>query len=836
MSDWSLIYEGYEPGQEGLREALCTLGNGYFTTRGASPDSSADDIHYPGTYIAGGYNRAVTKIQGREVENEDLVNFPNWLSLTFRVDGGDWFGIDQVDVLDYRQELNLRDGLLYRLFRFRDGEGRTTKWAERRLVSMANPHLSALSVELTPEDWQGRIEVRSALDGTVINSGVARYRDLEGRHLEILAAERISEGMIFLRSRTRQSRLEVAQVARTRVYRSDQKTEVERRTEERAGWIAELLSVDVAASKRLCIEKIVCLYTSRDRAIAEPGVEAQEDARRVGRFDEVLDDHRRSWSHRWDDFDLELELAHDSDEADAQLKLRLNVFHLLQTVSPHSIELDVGVPARGWHGEAYRGHIFWDELFIFPLLSLRSPDLTRAVLLYRYRRLPEARRAAQQAGLLGAMFPWQSGSNGREESQKLHLNPKSGRWLPDTSHRQRHINSAIAHNIWRYYQVTDDYSFLYYYGAEMMLEIARFWASIATYNAELDRYEILGVMGPDEYHTAYPDTDPEKEGGLDNNAYTNLMAAWVLTRARDALDLLPEQLSRKLRGKLGLNQEEIEQWERISRKLRICFHGDRIISQFEGYDELEELDWEHYREKYGDIQRLDRILEAEGDTTNRYKASKQADVLMLFYLFSAQELELLFEQLGYPWDPELIPRQIEYYCRRTSHGSTLSRVTHAWVLARSDRPASWKLCCEALDSDIADIQGGTTPEGIHTGAMAGTVDLMQRCYTGVETRAKVLYFNPQLPRDLRYLRLRFRYRRQLLDVEITQQTLSIASRSFTGLPIAIAYRGHYRDLAPGERYQFTLIPSQEREREIREEESHRLSRSMPRRRDGEEGR
>jgi alpha,alpha-trehalase len=830
MNKWSLTYEGYEPGQEGLREALCTLGNGYFATRGASPDSSADEIHYPGTYVAGGYNRAVTEIQGREVENEDLVNFPNWLPLTFRVDGGGWFKIEEVEILDYRQVLNLHDGLLVRVLRFRDGEGRTTQWAERRLVSMADPHLAALSVELTPEDWKGRIEIRSALDGTVTNSGVARYRDLESRHLDILQAERIGEDMVFIQSRTRQSRLEVAQVARTRVYQGDRKMEVERDTEESGGWIAELASVDVAAGERVRIEKMVSLYTSRDRAIAEPALEAREDARRAGRFDEVLDAHRRSWARRWEDFDLELKFDHDTDDENAQLKLRLNLFHLLQTLSPHSIDLDVGVPARGWHGEAYRGHIFWDELFIFPLLSLRSPDLTRAVLLYRYRRLPEARRAAREAGFLGAMFPWQSGSNGREESQKFHLNPKSGRWIPDTSYRQRHINSAIARNIWHYYQVTDDYGFLYYYGAEMLLEIARFWASIASYNEELDRYEILGVMGPDEYHTAYPDADPEQEGGLDNNAYTNVMAAWVLARARDVLEILPEQLRRKLYDKHGLNQEEIEQWEKISRKLRICFHGDRIISQFEGYDELEELDWEGYRKKYGDIQRLDRILEAEGDTTNRYKASKQADVLMLFYLFSAEELEFLFEHLGYPWDEKLIPRNIEYYCERTSHGSTLSRVTHAWVLSRSDRRASWKLCCEALDSDIADIQGGTTREGIHTGAMAGTVDLMHRCITGVVTRAKVLHFNPLLPRDLKHLGLRFRYRRQLLDVEITQESLSIASRSFTGRPITIAYREQHRELWPGQRFQFTLLTPEERERATRYEEPRRPSRTKPRRR------
>jgi hypothetical protein len=111
-------------------------------------------------------------------------------------------------------------------------------------------------------------------------------------------------------------------------------------------------------------------------------------------------------------------------------------------------------------------------------------------------------------------------------------------------------------------------------------------------------------------------------------------------------------------------------------------HADGIISQFEGYDALEEFDWDGYRERYGDIHRLDRILEAEGDTPNRYKVSKQADVLMLFYLFSADELALLFEQLGYPFDHETIPKNVEYYLARTSHGSTLSQVVHSWVLAR----------------------------------------------------------------------------------------------------------------------------------------------------------
>ena len=127
------------------------------------------------------------------------------------------------------------------------------------------------------------------------------------------------------------------------------------------------------------------------------------------------------------------------------------------------------------------------------------------------------------------MFPWQSGSDGSEETQVVHLNPLSGQWEPDLSHRQRHVNAAIFYNVWHYYEVTEDLDFLREYGAEMMLEIARFWSSIAHFNAERDRYEIHGVMGPDEFHEKYPGAT---ESGLSNNAYTNVMVAWICEPAQ----------------------------------------------------------------------------------------------------------------------------------------------------------------------------------------------------------------------------------------------------------------------------------------------------------------
>jgi alpha,alpha-trehalase len=254
-----------------------------------------------------------------------------------------------------------------------------------------------------------------------------------------------------------------------------------------------------------------------------------------------------------------------------------------------------------------------------------------------------------------------------------------------------------------------------------------------------------------------------------------------------------------------LTDDELDRWGDVARKLYVPFHDDGIISQFEGYGELDEFDWEGYRNKYGNIQRLDRILEAEGESPNRYKVSKQADVLMLFYLFSSEELTQLFEQLGYDFDPKSIPRQIDYYLQRTAHGSTLSWVAHAWVLARANRRKSWRLFESALDSDIADIQGGTTPEGIHLGAMAGTVDLLQRCYLGVEPRGGILHVNPALPEDLWRLVTTIRYRGHTLDVDVESDTMRIASRQETADPITIGYRGRFRQLSPGSLACFRLV-------------------------------
>src|SRR5690606_30073464 len=259
-------------------------------------------------------------------------------------------------------------------------------------------------------------------------------------------------------------------------------------------------------------------------------------------------------------------------------------------------------------------------------------------------------------------------------------------------------NAAVAYNVWRYFEVTLDHEFLEEYGAELLLETALFWASAAVWDDVKERFVIKGVVGPDEFHDAYPDA---AKPGIDNNAYTNLMAVWNVGRALDVLRLVSSQRASELSQGMGLADDIVNKWKQMTQRMFVPY-ADGIIEQFEGFSRLEPFPWEQYEEKYGDIHRLDDIIEAEGSSVNRFQACKQADVLMLFYIFPEPEVASMLTGLGYHVEPGLLEANLEYYLKRTSHGSTLSRVVHASVLASADRRHSWDMLKKALGSDLAD--------------------------------------------------------------------------------------------------------------------------------------
>ena len=782
-SCWEITYNQFDPAQEGAREALCTLGNGYFATRGAIPEAFLSDVHYQGTYIAGVYNRLITNIAGKKIANEDLVNCPSWLFLTFKIDGDEWFYPSSRGILYYRQRLDIRKGVLSRSIRFQNRKGQRTLIETENIVHMGNSHYGAIRYMITPENYSGWITVKTVLDGSVINSGVERYRPLNSKHWKPSSLGSFRKNGVFLSMKTIQSRIEVAEAARIRIFVGQKEIKPAIKTStKRREIITQEFRICVNKKKSYKIEKIVSIFTSQDKDIQTPVKAAIKAVQEAGRFSALLLSHQQAWAKLWKKFDIQIK----GDDF-SQKVIRLHIFHLLQIASRHNINIDAGFPARGLHGEAYRGHVFWDEIFALPLYALHIPEIAKALLLYRYRRLPQAREYARKAGFRGSMFPWQSASSGKEETQVIHLNPISGIWGPDYSSFQRHVSFAIAYNVWRYWKVAGDFDFLLNYGAEILLSIAQFGASLVRYNSRDKRYHTQGLVGPDEFHEAFPGSP---KPGLTDNAYTNFMIVWTLLKAQEVLSILPEDDKTEIVKRLHLGQKELSKWEEITHKMNIAINRQGIISQFDGYFRLKELDWAGYKARYKEIHRMDRILKAEGNPPDDYKVSKQADVLMFFYLFPTPEIKNIFQNLGYSFDKNTLEKNYEYYLKRTSHGSTLSKVVHCFVAQLLGRQReSWQWFREVLESDVYDTQGGTTPEGIHAGVMGGSIDIVMRSFAGISLLGDIIKINPSLPKIWQRIKLRFHYKQSWISLSITRYEITIlvqgAKKKAVKMPVEI---------------------------------------------------
>ena len=545
---WRLGYFGYDPKHEKLRETLTTVANGRFGTRGAFCGQPAKgDVHYPGTYLAGIYDEEPTDIHGKTVMNNDLVNCPNWLLLEISIGTAGYVRLDDLDLLNYHQILDMKNGVAERMFRFRDEEGRITQFETKQFVSMDNARAGALRLYLIPENYSEKITVRSSLDGRVVNNGVPRYRKLARDHLVALDMGK-EKDLLYLDVMTKNSNSKIMLKAKTSLFDSDGEIGTERKVVRNDEIVTEEFAFDAGENRRYRIDKIVEICTSKDPDDLGPLV--FDDGGRPD-YAELYNAHVSAWEKLWNTADIRIE-----GDRFAQKIIRLHIYHLLGTASPlHMPKLDVAIPARGLTGEAYRGHFFWDELYIFPFFNLHFPEVAKAALMYRYRRLDDARRYARENGYEGAMYPWQTADTGKEESQVLHYNPVSGKWDPDLSNLQRHISIAIAYDIWEYFYTTMDREFTNSYGMEMMIEIARFWMSKAAYDAGDERYHISGVMGPDEFHERYPQELRDaggretQKGGFRDNAYTNVMVGWLVHKTSRWWSIFPTMRLRNSREK-----------------------------------------------------------------------------------------------------------------------------------------------------------------------------------------------------------------------------------------------------------------------------------------------
>lgn len=763
-NSWHLDYYGqYQDKRNFGQEAMLTVGNGFYGLRGAYVESKADDDNYPGLYVAGLYNQTTTKVNDHDVVNEDLVNLPNAQYMSFGIDNEAPFQINKSDIRDIYRSLDLKTGELTTTMIVGLATGHQLAITTTKIADMKNWHRLVIRYQITPLNFAGSMQVYSEIDGDIINGNVSRYAEFDQHHIDVTSIG-TSGDVAILGGETRTSHVQFSIGSHLSAGQMTGSTPVQTTNDHNT--ITQMISFTVEPETTYTFDKCVAIFTSLESPAEQLDQLAQSELD-LSSFEETKASTTKFFDQLWAETDVKI-----GGDLTSQRLTRVNIFHLF--VSAQAItegQLDASVGARGLHGEAYRGHIFWDEMFVLPFYTVHYPKLAKQLLMYRYHRLDAAREYAKSEGKLGAMYPWQSAMYGDEQSQFLHLNPITNQWDPDNSRLQRHVSLAIAYDVWFYYHVSEDRKFLDEYGLEMLLSVAKFWLSMVRYNKREKRYSIHNVMGPDEFHEEYPNSN---EHGLTNNAYTNIMVAWLFDTLKPMIESTDKKTLDGLYQRSSFSKKDFELMTDVASKLKLDINDDGIIGQFEGYFNLPTLNFDNYRKKYGDISRMDRILKSEGKTPDAYQVAKQADALMAFYNLNADEIEQIITRMGYHLPDKYLTHNLQFYLDRTTHGSTLSRIVYSDLTEKDgNTDQSWKLFRQALFSDYYDIQGGTTAEGIHLGVMGATIGLETRTYGGVNFLGDQVSVNPHLPSKWNSLEFTEHFHGTKLEFNISHDQLSI---------------------------------------------------------------
>jgi trehalose/maltose hydrolase-like predicted phosphorylase len=474
--------------------------------------------------------------------------------------------------LRYEKDINFNDGVFTRLLTFRNQDGKETTVAARHCASMADKHLAAVEYSVTPLNYSGVIGVKAGLHGDHINDGVGRYAKLDQHHLERLDEGGKSDGTFYVSVQTNPSPVpgkalkpaKITAAARVIVELDGERRHPKFEIETANRRVDASFRQTVEQGQTLVVHKLVGLHTLKPCSGAP---DTLDDAHRtiadLASFSDVLEPSALKWAEIWEKAGIGV-----TGDRLGQQALNLATYHLFVMGSEHN---DGGIGPRGLTGETYRGHEFWDDILYYPGISLQYPRITRSLLEHRYHGLGAAREAAQKHHFQGAMFPWQAGIDGDEQTQTTRFNPVSGKWDPDNSCRQRHVSLAIAYNVLDYLETTADVQFRGM-GVEMVLDICRFFASMCERDPQTGRYSIDGVMGPNEFH------EGKQKCGVRDNAYTNIMLAWTMEKVERLVTAMkaaaPLALEAAYRN-MGVTEKEMTQaydhWQKIRQQLSLHY-------------------------------------------------------------------------------------------------------------------------------------------------------------------------------------------------------------------------------------------------------------------------
>ena len=718
--DWSIEQHQFDPFKQHHYETVFTIGNGNFASRGVLEEG------YPGeersTFIHGVFDDV-------PVVFTELANSPDWMEIEILLDG-ERFNLAAGEVLSFNRSLDLHTGLVHRELRWRSPQGQISRLVFDRFISLADRRLAGMRIEITPENYSGKIEVRSGVNVEADNLGFKHWKAV---------AQGTSRKEAWLHCQTRVSAVELVMgialdlqgIAPSTYHPWDVN-----------GHPVLTARTTAAADQSVVIQKWATICTSRESK--NPRSDVQKALRRLRRliWEQAWTDHCRAWSSEWERCDVQIE-----GDAEAQIAVRFNLFQLLAAAPREDERVNIG--AKLLSGYGYRGHAFWDtETFMLPFFTYTRPEIARNLLSYRWNNLPGARAKAKANGFRGAQYPWESAATGEEVTPT---------WVPHFADRTRliriwtgdieiHISADVVYGIWQYWQATGDDDFFKQRGAEVILDTARFWASRVEWNSALARYEINDIVGPDENHDH-----------VDNNAYTNILVRWHLQTAFQTIAWLKVEAPaawRKLRRNLEITPAELALWQKVIDKIYIPFDpSSGLIEQFSGFFQRKDMDLKSMEPRTQSVQ---AILGIEG--ANDVQVLKQPDVLMLLYM------------LPDLYDQRVLHANYNYYTPRTDHtfGSSLGPSIQAIMSCQvGDPSAAYEHFMRAARADLFDVRGNAG-DGIHGASAGGLWQAAVFGFAGLHRTSSGWESNACLPPTWKRLSFKIVYRGRTLPFEVIQ--------------------------------------------------------------------
>ncbi|WP_042273266.1 glycoside hydrolase family 65 protein [[Clostridium] dakarense] len=739
----------------GKGESIMCLGNGYLGLRSATEEKYVGETR--DMLIAGTFN----KFDGEVTE---LPNAADLTEITIFING-ERFSLLQGEIKNYSRNLNLKTGELNRNFIWSNKDFGKIKFEFKRFVSLKNLHLIGQKVSITPLEKNIEVKIQSGINGQVSNTGAQHFTEGEKRVYDskyIQYTQRTTESNIdFVSNTVHKFEINKEEVSPSSLIVMDRRK------------VYYNYDLSVKENETLVIEKISNVFTSRDKEceklsyeeLKEFSLENIKKEYTIG-YEELQSESAKAWEDKiWSKCSIKIDSQNDYE----QLAIRFAQYHLVVMTPAHDNRMNIG--AKGLSGEGYKGHTFWDtEIFMLPYFIYTDPKVAKSLLEYRYLTLAGARKKAKENGYEGAQFPWESAwlEDGEVTPEWGSADVITGKaekiW---TGFIEIHVTSDVVYGTWHYYKASNDQEFMDNCGYEIIFDCATFWQSRLEWNEEKQIFEIIGVIGPDEY----------KEH-IDNNAFTNYTAKWNLELAMNYYNELKENrpdLFNKLNEKLNLDENFTKWASKINKIYLPKPNEDNIIPQDDTYLSKEIIDLTKYKNQtnIGSFFKDYNMKQA-----NEIQVSKQADIMVMFLL-----LEGLFSE-------EVKRANWDYYEPKTLHDSSLSLSTHC-TLANDlgYNELSYDLFRKACDIDLGPNMK-TSDAGIHAASLGGVWQCVVNGFGGVRMIDGKLRINPTLPNTWNKLEFPLHWHGDLLKINVSQDELLIENTTKNNEEIVFTHRGN----------------------------------------------